>query len=292
VRTLLIIDANSLIHRAYHALPPLTDASGLPAGALYGISSILIKLFRDAHPEFVVAAYDRPEPTFRAKEYAEYKAQRPKAVDELIAQLISSKEIFRGFGIKTIESAGFEADDIIGTLVERFKGSSEIDRVVILSGDLDTLQLVEGDRVIAWIPSKGISEFTEYNNEAVIKRFDLPPSSLIDYKGLVGDKSDNIPGVHGVGPKTAVALIKEYGSLEDLYELSPAPKTEALKRIMAGKESALMSKRLATIFRDVPIGEISLDDLFIGVPPKEKIAEFLSSKGFKNLADRIIGGGL
>lgn len=292
MRTLLILDANSLIHRAYHALPPLTDAAGEPAGALYGLSSILIKLFREARPEFVVAAYDRPEPTFRAKEFADYKAHRPEAADDLVSQLISSKEIFRGFGIKTIETPGFEADDIIGTVVERFKGSPDIERLVILSGDLDTLQLVEGDRVVAWIPHKGISEFTEYDETAVIGRFDLPPSKLVDYKGLVGDKSDNIPGVHGVGPKTAVSLIKEYGSIEDLYELSPAPKTEALKRIMAGKDSALMSKRLATISREAPIGDIALDDMFVGVPLKEKIAGFLAEKGFKNLSERVMSGGI
>jgi len=292
VRTLLIIDANSLIHRAFHALPPLTDISGRPAGALYGISSILIKLLRETHPEFVVAAYDRPEPTFRKKEFSEYKAHRPQASDDLIDQLISSKDIFKGFGIKTIETPGFEADDIIGTLVEKFKGEPDLERLVILSGDLDVLQLVEGDRVVGWIPHKGISEFTEYDEPAVIGRFGLPPSLLIDYKGLVGDKSDNIPGVSGVGPKTAVTLIKEYGPLEDLYDLSPAPKTEALKRILAGKDSALMSKRLATISREAPIGEISLGDMSVGDLRSDDVSAFLDSYGFKNLSERVRTGGI
>jgi len=292
VRTLLIIDANSLIHRAFHALPPLTDISGKPAGALYGISSILIKLFREVRPEFVVAAYDRPEPTFRKKEFSDYKAHRPEAADDLVDQLISSKKIFSGFGIKSIEAPGFEADDIIGTLVERFKGAPDIERLVILSGDLDTLQLVQGDRVVAWIPHKGISEFTEYDEPAVIDRFGLPPSLLIDYKGLVGDKSDNIPGVHGVGPKTAVALIKEYGPLEDLYDLSPSPKTEALKRIIVGKESALMSKRLATILREVPIGDVSLSDISVESLKSEEVSSFLDSYGFKNLSERVRSGGI
>lgn len=291
MRTLLVLDANSLIHRAYHALPPLTDSDGRPAGGLYGLSSILIKLLREVRPEFVVAAYDRPEPTFRKKEFAEYKATRAQAADDLIEQLKSSKDVFSGFGIKTLECPGFEADDIIGTVTWRFKGMPDIERLVILSGDLDVLQLVEGDRVVAWFPHKGISEFTEYDEVGVIGRFGIPPSLLPDYKGLVGDKSDNIPGVSGVGPKTAVGLIKEYGPLEDLYELSPAPKTEAIRRVLAGRDSAIMSKRLATISREAPIGDISLDDLRSGAD-KDRISSFLSSKGFKNLADRVSSGGL
>lgn len=292
MRTLLIIDANSLIHRAFHALPPITDSSGNPAGALYGLSSILIKLFREVRPESVVAAFDLPEPTFRKKEFSEYKAHRPEATDDLIHQIIAAKDIFAGFGIKTLESPGFEADDIIGTIVERFKGMPEIERLVILSGDLDTLQLVEGDRVVAWIPHKGVSEFTEYDEPAVTARFGLPPTRITDFKGLVGDKSDNIPGVYGVGPKTAVTVIQKYGPLEDLYDLSPAPKTEALKRILSGKESALMSKRLATISREVPIGDIALSDLSVSQLNPDKLIEFFDSYGFKSLSERIKKGGI
>ncbi|MDD4930796.1 MAG: 5'-3' exonuclease H3TH domain-containing protein [Candidatus Colwellbacteria bacterium] len=291
MRTLLVLDANSLIHRAYHALPPLTDSANRPAGALYGLSSILIKLIREVKPEFVIAAYDRPEPTFRKKEFSEYKATRAAAADDLIEQIISSKELLKEFGMKTIECPGFEADDIIGTVAHLFKGFPDIERLVLLSGDLDILQLVEGDRVVAWFPHKGISDFTEYDEEGVIGRFGVPPSLLTDYKGLVGDKSDNIPGVQGVGPKTALGLIKEYGPLEDLYELSPAPKTEAIRKVLAGKDSAMMSKRLATISREAPIGDLSLDDIRLRAD-KNKIADFLSSKGFKNLADRVISGGL
>ncbi|MDD5099250.1 MAG: 5'-3' exonuclease H3TH domain-containing protein [Candidatus Colwellbacteria bacterium] len=291
MKTLLIIDANSLIHRAFHALPPLTDSSGNPAGALYGLSSILIKLFREVRPGMVVAAFDRPEPTFRKKEFSDYKAHRPEAADELISQIIASKDIFKGFGIKTIESPGFEADDIIGTIVERFKGDPSIERLVILSGDLDILQLVEGDRIVAWVPRKGVSDFTEYDAPAVLSRFGLPSERITDYKGLVGDKSDNIPGVMGIGPKTAVSVINEYGPLEDFYELSPAPKTEALKRILSGKESALMSKRLATISREVPIGDISLAELSINVEA-DTVSSFLDSYGFKNLSERVRTGGI
>jgi len=291
-RTLLIIDANSLIHRAYHALPPLTDADNKPAGAVYGLSSILIKILRELSPTYSVAAYDRPEPTFRKKEFSAYKEHRPASADDLIAQLISSKKFFEAFGIKCLESPGFEADDIIGTVAARFSTDDAVEKIIILSGDLDVLQLVKDRRVIAWVPQKGISSFTEYDREAVIGRFGIPPELVPDFKGLVGDSSDNIPGVQGVGPKTAADLIKRYGPLEDLYALSPETKTAAMKRVMESKESAILSKRLATISEKAPLPDFSLSDLKTSPLPPEKLSEFLSLKGFKNLAGRITEAGL
>jgi len=160
-RKFLIIDANSLVHRAYHALPPLTDSSGHPAGALYGVSSILIKILKDVSPEYAVAAFDRPEPTFREQEYSAYKEHRPEAAEDLISQLVASKGFFEAFGITCLESPGFEADDIIGTVAYRASREANVDKVIILSGDLDVLQLVDGEKVVAWIPQKRISSFTE-----------------------------------------------------------------------------------------------------------------------------------
>lgn len=292
MKTLLIIDANSLIHRSYHALPPLTDISGAPAGALYGLSSALIKIFKEINPDYAAAAYDRPEPTFRKKEFAEYKAHRPPAENDLISQIIASKDFFEAFKVKWFECPGFEADDIVGTLAERFENNQEIDKIIILSGDLDTLQLVKDGRTVVLFPRKGLSDIIEFNEEAVIERYGIPPVKLTDYKGLVGDTSDNIPGVSGVGPKTAAALIKDYGNLEDLYELSPFPKTETLKRILASKEIALLSKKLATIDRAAPIGPVSLSELSTSDLSADALSDFLTSKGFKNLSERINRFGL
>lgn len=286
-RTFLIIDANSLIHRAYHALPPLTDSSGHPAGALYGVSSMLLKIIKEISPGYAVAAFDRPEPTFREKEYSAYKENRPEASDDLISQIIASKEFFEAFGISCLDYPEFEADDIIGTVASQVSNIEEIDKVVILSGDLDVLQLVLTDRVVAWIPQKGISSFTEYGPKEVEAKLGVPPERVPDFKGLVGDSSDNIPGVQGVGPKTAADLIQKYGPLEDLYDLSPEPKTAALQRVLAAKETALLSKRLATISRDVPINILPVADFKV-TPLSPALASFLLSKGFRNLSERVI----
>ncbi|MFA4999297.1 MAG: 5'-3' exonuclease H3TH domain-containing protein [Parcubacteria group bacterium] len=282
----LIIDANSLIHRAYHALPPLTDSQGKPAGALYGLSSILLKILREVIPEYAVAAFDRPEPTFREKEYSAYKEHRPGAEESLISQLISSKDFFKAFGIASLDSPGFEADDIIGTVVSNASRAAKVKKIIILSGDLDVLQLVEDNHIVAWVPQKGISSFTEYNREAVIKRFGVPPEHIPDYKGLVGDTSDNIPGVSGIGPKTAAALIKNYGPLEDLYALSPEPKTTALKNVIESKEKALLSKHLATISQNAPISFPSVEDFKVNPLSPTDLSAFLLMKGFRNLSER------
>ena len=286
MRTFLVIDANSFIHRSYHALPPLTDSAGEPAGALYGLSSILLKIVRENNFDYIAAAYDRPEPTFRKEEFADYKAHRPKAADELISQIIRSKEVFSAFGIPTLESPGFEADDIIGTLATRFGHDNLIDRFIILSGDLDALQLVVDDRVIVWFPKTGISTFTEFNKPAVVAKYGLEPALLPDYKGLIGDTSDNIPGVSGVGPKTAASAIQTYGTLEDLYALSPIPKTEAMRKIIEGKDIALLSKRLATIRTDAPIGDPSIEKFKFEFS-KDRLAKFFEVIGFKNLLNRL-----
>ena len=285
-KVFLIIDANSLIHRAYHAMPPLTDSSSAPAGALYGLSSMLLKILKEINPDYVVAAFDRPEPTFRDKMYPSYKEHRPKTASDLVSQLIASRDFFKAFGIVCLDCLGYEADDIIGTVASYIVRTTDIDSIIILSGDLDVLQLVEGNRVIAWTPQQGISSFTKYGREEVIKRFGVPPEHIPDFKGLVGDASDNIPGVQGVGPKTAATLIKNYGSLEDLYDLSPTPKTTALQNVINNQESALLSKKLATISRDVPISISTLSDFEIIPFSASGLSSFLLSKGFRNLAER------
>ena len=282
-KNLLLIDAHALIHRAYHALPPLSTPGGEPIGAIYGLASILLKALRDIKPDYVAAAFDRPEPTFRKELYEEYKAHRPKTADELVSQLIKSRELFGAFDIKTFELAGYEADDIIGTLAKKLGGKET--RVVILTGDLDTLQLVS-KQVVVRAPKKGISETIVYDEAAVKERFGLTPAQMTDYKGLVGDPSDNIPGVRGVGPKTAEKILVEFGTLENFFRACP-PDHPLGRKILPHKKDALFSKKLAVIETEVPI-ETGLDDLGWSGIPDEKIIAYFTELGFQTLVDRLL----
>ena len=284
MKKLTLIDANSLIHRAFHAIPPFTAPDGSPSGALYGLSSLLLNICRTERPDMAAAAFDRPEPTFRKEAFAEYKAHRPKAPDELVSQLIAAHDVFTAFGIPTFEVPGFEADDIIGTLAERFKSDREIE-TVILTGDLDALQLVDDGRVLVEILKKGVSETVIYDEAMVEERYGLKPEQLPDYKGFVGDASDNIPGVKGMGPKTAQALIARYGSLERIY--SDMPETDpAAKKALPFKKEALFSKHLATIRRDAPVAPTKSDLAFPGLETA-KLMGLFERFGFQSLMKRL-----
>ena len=285
MKKLLLIDANSVIHRSFHALPPFTAPDGSPTGAIYGVASILLKLWRENKPDYVAALFDRPEPTFRDKKYAEYKAQRPPAPDILISQLIEMHNLFRVFGVMTFEKPGFEADDLIATLATRFKDEEGL-QVVILTGDRDTLQLVENDKVVVQTFNKGVSDTTIYDEKAVIEKYGLPPKTIIDYKALSGDSSDNIKGVPGVGPKTATELLKKFGSVEGIYEnLASDPRLE--KRFGPFRKEAELSKELVILEKNVPMGEIMLEDL---APHDEEleILAYFEKKGFSTLMKRFM----
>jgi DNA polymerase-1 len=288
MKTLLLIDANSIIHRSFHALPPLTGPAGEPSGAIYGLASILIRLLRDDdRPDYAAALFDRPEPTFRDKIYAAYKAQRPPAATELVSQIIEAPNLFQAFGIKTFEKAGFEADDLIATFAEHFSKQDDL-RVVILTGDRDTFQLVTDDKLVVRMFNTGISDTTIYNEEAVKQKYDLAPSQLVDYKALVGDSSDNIKGVPGVGPKTATELIKRFGTIENLYaNLGTDPKLE--KRLGPFKKEAELSKQLVVLERHVPVEMPDLSNLTPGLD-KERIVFYLQRKAFATLLKRLEQG--
>jgi DNA polymerase-1 len=286
MKTLLLIDANSIIHRSFHAIPPFTGPDGRPTGALYGISAMLLTLWRDARPEYAAALFDRPEPTFRDEIYKEYKAHRPPAVPELISQIIEARELFTAFGIPTFEKAGFEADDLIATLAEKFKNEKDV-RVVILTGDRDTFQLVEGDKLVVRMFNKGVSDTTIYNEEALKEKYGLQPNQLIDYKALVGDASDNIKGVPGIGPKTATELLQKFGTLEKIFTALPNdPKLE--KRLGAFRKDAELSKELVILERNVPIELGNLESLAIR-EDKPKIASYFATLGSATLLRRLEG---
>jgi DNA polymerase-1 len=288
MKTLLLIDANSIIHRSFHALPPLTGPNGEPSGAIYGIASILLKLFRDDdRPDYAAALFDRPEPTFRDKIYAEYKAQRPPAASELVSQIIEAPHLFQAFGIRTFEMPGYEADDLIATFAEHFVKDEDV-QVVILTGDRDTFQLVTGDRLVVRMFNTGISDTTVYNETAVIQKYGLKPPQLVDYKALVGDSSDNIKGVPGVGPKTATELIKRFGTVENLY--ANVKGDERLeKRIGPFKKEAELSKKLVILERHVPI---EIPDLAELEPPADQaiVLGYLQKKAFATLVKRMEQG--
>lgn len=259
---LVLLDAHAIIHRAYHAMPDFANSKGEPTGALYGISAMLMKIVADLKPDYIAACYDLPQKTFRHEAYEAYKGTRQKANEDLIAQIKSSRRIFEAFGIPMYDAPGFEADDIIGTIVEHMSAAerAHID-TIIASGDMDTLQLVDDSRVRVFTLKKGINDTVMYDEPAVVERFGFGPRLLPDYKGLRGDPSDNIIGIAGIGEKTATDLIRQFGSIEDIYmklkkdeaAVLAVVKPRIVELLKNGEEEALFSKTLATIRRDAPI---------------------------------------
>lgn len=259
-RTLVLLDAHAILHRAFHALPSFTSPAGMPTGALYGFSAMLIKIIRELKPDFIAACYDLPQPTFRHAAYEAYKGKRPKMDEGLALQINKSRDILRAFNIPIYDAPGFEADDIIGTIVARSKKEKNL-KVIIASGDMDTLQLVSGSAVTVYTLKKGIQDTIVYDEAGVKERFGFAPALLPDFKGLKGDPSDNIIGVPGIGDKSATELILKFGSLENIYKVLKKDRKKFLDagikpRIVAlleeHEEDALFSKELATIRLDAP----------------------------------------
>ncbi|MCC6290649.1 hypothetical protein IT398_01095 [Candidatus Nomurabacteria bacterium] len=260
---LILLDAHAILHRAYHALPDFKNSAGEPTGGLYGIAAMLIKIVNDLKPDYLIACYDRAEATFRKQVYDQYKAGRVKADTELVKQMETSRDLFTTFGIPVYDLAGFEADDIIGTIVEEMRGQKNL-QVVIASGDMDTLQLVDDKKVLVYTLKKGINDTILYDEEKVKERFGFGPELLPDWKGLRGDPSDNIIGINGIGEKTATILITKFGTVEEIYKRLRAKDGEkkfkeaglterVIKLLREGEEEAVFSKTLATIRRDAKI---------------------------------------
>jgi len=289
-KRLLLIDANSLIHRAYHALPPLTTPRGEPSGAIYGFSSMLMKALRELKPDYAAACFDLPGPTFRHEAFEAYKAQRPKIPEELAMQLEKTKEILAAFGIPVITSTGFEADDVIGTLSHIAGREPELE-IIILTGDLDTLQLAT-EKIKPYAMRRGISDMILYDRNAVKERYGFDPELIPDFKALKGDPSDNIPGVKGIGEKTAKELISKFGTLEKIYEAAEKsgekdPMSKGVKeKLLAGREQAFLSRELARIRRDAPLAT-SLEDMKFYGTNSEKIKTIFENLGFKTLIERL-----
>ncbi|MDO8743359.1 MAG: DNA polymerase I [Candidatus Azambacteria bacterium] len=293
MKKFILIDAYALIHRAYHALPPLTSKNGESVNAVFGFSSILIKTINEFKPDYMAAAFDLPEPTFRHKEYKEYKATRPEAPPDLYSQIPRVKEVLNAFEIPVYEKAGYEADDIIGTISKKLKG--EDIEVLILTGDMDTLQLVGGNTKV-YMPKRGLSDPIIYDEKKVVERFGgLTPGQLNDFKGLKGDPSDNIPGVKGICEKTDINLLNRYKTIEKLYQAVEEDDVDGasesvLEKLKTGKEMAFFSKKLSTLDLSAPIN-FSLKENEFGELNKNNLIKVFRDLGFTRLIERLNSSG-
>lgn len=300
-KKLVLLDAHAIIHRAYHALPEFLSSKGEPTGALYGLSSMLMKIITELKPDYIIACYDLPQKTFRHEAYEAYKAGRAKADEALVVQLKNSRQIFEAFNIPIYDAPGFEADDILGTIVEKYKKDKNIS-IIIASGDMDTMQLIDGKKVQVYTLKKGINDTILYNEDTVLDRFHFKPKLLPDYKGLRGDPSDNIIGIKGVGEKTAETLIVKFGTIEEIYKaLKKEEKNghESFKNagisprmielLKNNEEEALFSKTLATIRTDAPIDFSLPEKTFWGNADLKKVEQVFATFEFRSLLGRLRG---
>lgn len=289
----VLLDSHAILHRAYHALPDFSSSKGEPTGGLYGLSMMIISIIKEFKPDYILAAFDLPKPTYRHEAYTDYKAGRKKSDDELVSQIKRAYEFYKAFNIPVLEKEGYEADDVLGTLSDQLKKDYD---VVIASGDMDTLQLVDGNKVKVFTLKKGIKDTITYNEDAVKERFGFDPELLPDYKGLRGDASDNIIGIAGIGEKTATTLITTFGSIENIYkELKKGtekfdkagikPRIQDLLR--ENKEEAEFSKMLATIQKDVPIKTDLPKQPWVKTVSSEKIQKLFMDLEFRSLSGRL-----
>ncbi len=279
----VIVDGSSLVHRAFYALPLLTTAGGQYTNAVYGFTTMMIKLLSEIKPELIAVAFDKGKITFRNEAYAEYKAHRKPTPGELSQQFPFVKEVLQALGIKAIEQAGYEGDDIIGTLAA--KAAEAGHQVIIVTGDRDALQLISPQTQVM-LTKKGISEMEIYDTQAFEEKYGIQPKQQIDIKGLMGDSSDNIPGVPGVGEKTATKLIVEYGSIERVLEnIEQISGKKIQENLRTHKELALLSKKLATIVCDMPLEFVT--ETFQFHPNREQVEQLCIKFEFKTLLAKM-----
>ncbi|MFL5704809.1 MAG: DNA polymerase I [Ktedonobacteraceae bacterium] len=282
-KKLVLIDGHAMIHRAFHAVPELSTRSGEPVNATFGFTSMLMKALSEEKPEYIAMTFDRPSPTFRHQHYTEYKAQRPTLPDNMRPQFKRIHDMVEAFGIPIYEKDGYEADDVLGTLaVQAVQQGVE---TIIYTGDMDTLQLVN-EHVTVKVAKRGITEITEYDEESVKARYGFEPAKLPDFKGLVGDKSDNIPGVPGVGEKTASKLIADYESLEGIIAHLDELKPKEQKLLREHIEQARQSKYLATIVLDAPV-QLNLESCRIEHLNRENVLTIFRELEFRTMVEKV-----
>lgn len=283
MKKVILIDGNSLINRAYYALPQLTDDNGTNTNAVYGFTNILLKIFRDENPGFMAVTFDMKKPTFRHNMFDGYKAQRHGMPPELAEQMPLIKEMLDYMGISKLELPGYEADDIIG-VISRYCEENDLETTII-TGDRDSFQLAS-DKTRILFTKKGVSEFDIITPEYMAERYGVTPEEFIDVKALMGDSSDNIPGVKGIGEKTACKLISEYKSLDNLYEHIDEQKGALKKKLIEGKELAYLSQKLSAILREIP-AEISMDDIMLKTADADKLRDFYKRHSMFSVISRL-----
>lgn len=312
MKRFVIIDGNAILHRAFHALPPLTTKDGELINAVYGFTSMLLRVIENLKPAYLSITFDRPKPTFRQTLYAGYQAHRPKMDEGLSSQIARVHEVVKTMGIPVFEVDGYEADDVIGTLVSKTSGLKiknqsappaggwrtkvkktsqklkveEETETIIVTGDRDILQLVD-ETIKVCMPVKGLVMTKIYDEKEVEERFGIHPAQMVDYKALVGDQSDGYPGVSGIGPKTAAMLILKYGTIENLYKHIGEIESEKIRNaLIKDSEMAILSKKLATIVRDVPVS-FRMEECKLPNLDNPKISKLFAELEFKSLIPRL-----
>lgn len=293
-KRVVLLDTHAIIHRAYHALPEFTGPGGVPTGALYGLVAMLLKIVADLKPDYIAACFDLPKPTIRHEAYDGYKGTRAKTDDALVHQIKESRKVFEAFSIPMYEREGYEADDLLGTIAHELR-EEDVD-VIIASGDMDTLQLVDDERVRVYTLKKGINDTILYDEKAVIERFGFVPALIPDWKGLRGDPSDNIKGVPGIGEKTATELIKGFGSIEKIYAalkkgdealLQKGVRARIVALLKEHEEDARFSKSLATIRLDAPIAFVLPELPWLQSVVPQNVLSMCDEFGFRSLRERV-----
>ncbi|KKQ98220.1 MAG: polymerase protein [Candidatus Woesebacteria bacterium GW2011_GWB1_39_12] len=286
---LVLIDGNAILHRAYHALPPLTTKRGEPINAVYGLISMLLRVIQDLKPTHIAVCFDRKEPTFRHEAFKEYQAQRPTMDKELSGQFEKAKETITVMNIPIFEKAGYEADDLLGSIAEQGQRAKDkeqrIDETIIVTGDRDILQLVNA-KVKVFLPVRGLSEGKLFGVEEVKEKMGVDPNQIIDYKALVGDQSDNYKGVPGIGHKTAIKLIGEYGSFEKIYKNLDSVSKQTKEKLEKGKTDGEISLKLAGIVRDVPL-DADFGKMAKWCVDSHEVLDLFADFGFRTLTKRV-----
>lgn len=303
MKRLVLIDGHAILHRAYHAFPTtLRTRKGELVNAVYGFTRMLLTVLKDLHPEYATVAFDLPVPTFRHKEYIGYQAQRPAMDRELAGQIDRVNQVVKALNIPIFAAAGFEADDVIGTLAfqarslelktqsakRKTKSKNSKVEVIIVTGDKDIMQLV-GPRVEVYAPMRGFTEARLFGGKEVEELLGIKPEQIVDYKAMVGDPSDNYPGVPGIGPKTAVMLLKKFGTLEKIYkEIKKIENKKLREKLISGKESAELSQKLATIVTNAPV-KLNLKACRVKDYNPKAVQQLFQELEFRSLLSKLPG---
>ena len=286
MKKLVLVDGNAIVHRAYHALPPLhRTKDGQVTNAVYGFFSMILKIISDLNPDNLVVCFDRAAPTFRKQMYVGYQATRPKMEDNLSAQFVIIHDVLEKIGVCVFELDGYEADDLIGTLSRQAIENKEFDQVIILTGDRDMLQLVNPN-VLVLAPIVGVTKMILYDEHNVKEKYGLEPHQFIDYKSLVGDASDNYPGVNGIGPKGAADLLNKFHTLEGIYANLGEIKPGVAEKLATDAEQAALAKKLATIELYAPI-KLESENCQISKMDRKALLEQFEDLQFNSLITRF-----